>query len=53
MTAEDIIVILNTLWEYARDINCEPNTRLAFYAVLLIAGISGFRLAFIMRLLYH
>lgn len=52
-TAEDIIVVLNTLWERAGDINCEPDTRLAFHAVLLTAGIGGFRPASMMRLPYR
>ncbi|OCK91338.1 uncharacterized protein K441DRAFT_223485 [Cenococcum geophilum 1.58] len=39
-TAEDVIVLLNTLWERADDIFCQPRTRLSFHGTLL-GGIGG------------
>jgi len=51
-TAEDVIILLNTLWERADDISCQPRTRLCFYGTLLLGGIGGFRQATIRRLTY-
>lgn len=42
-TAEDIALILQTLWRRAEDIPCTPLTRLSFHAMLLLAAIGGFR----------
>lgn len=42
-TAEDIALILQTLWQRAEDIPCKPITRLSFHAMLLLAATGGFR----------
>ncbi|KAK7735967.1 hypothetical protein SLS63_003485 [Diaporthe eres] len=42
-TAEDIALILQTLWQRAEDIPCTPITRISFHAMLLLAAIGGFR----------
>lgn len=42
-TAEDIALILQTLWQRAEDIPCTPITRVSFHAMLLLAAIGGFR----------
>jgi len=52
-TAEDIIIILKTLWERPGDIHCGLDTRLAFHAFLIMAGIGGFRPGCMMRLPYR
>ncbi|KAK4204850.1 hypothetical protein QBC40DRAFT_249586 [Triangularia verruculosa] len=41
-TAEDIMLVLSTLWVRAKDIHCDASTRVAFYATLLLASL-GFR----------
>jgi hypothetical protein len=42
-TADDIALILQTLWRRAEDIPCKPITRLSFHAMLLLAATGGFR----------
>ena len=42
-TAEDVALILQTLWQRADDIPCAPLSRLSFHAMLLLAASGGFR----------
>jgi hypothetical protein len=42
-TAEDIITVANTVWERVLAVPCAPTIRVAFLAMLLLAGIGGFR----------
>lgn len=42
-TAEDILLLISTLWQRAVDIPCEPELRIAFHNMLLLSGIAGFR----------
>ncbi|OAG09319.1 uncharacterized protein CC84DRAFT_1171913 [Paraphaeosphaeria sporulosa] len=44
-TAEDVIVLLKTLWQRANDIPYQPSTRVSFHGILLLAAIGGFRRA--------
>jgi hypothetical protein len=53
VTEEDIVVILNTIWTRADAIPCEPDTRVSFHAVLLLAAIGGFRPTALMRIPYR
>ncbi|KAI1321134.1 hypothetical protein F5Y16DRAFT_413825 [Xylariaceae sp. FL0255] len=43
MTGTDVGVIFQTLWSKADDILYQPNTRLFFYAIILLSATSGFR----------
>jgi 6-pyruvoyl-tetrahydropterin synthase len=52
-TAEDVLVLLNTLWARADDIPCNTSTRLSFHGQLLLAAIGGFRRATILELNYE
>lgn len=49
-TANDMLVFLDTLWERAEDIPCQPTTRVSFHGIVLLAGIGGFRRGTIMCL---
>jgi len=40
-TAEDVILILDTLWERADDIPCDDDARLDFNAITIIAALTG------------
>lgn len=42
-TDEDIMIILNVLWQRADCIHAEPSVRHAFHCVVLLLGIGGFR----------
>lgn len=42
-TAEDVALILQTLWQRAEDIPCQPVTRLSFHLMLVLAAVGGFR----------
>jgi hypothetical protein len=42
-TGADVLVLLNTLYDRAFDIVCDPDTRLAFHAITLMMAIGGFR----------
>ncbi|KAI9658227.1 MAG: hypothetical protein M1821_002359 [Bathelium mastoideum] len=42
-TKEDLIIIAHTVWERPEAVPCAPKVRLAFLAMLLLAGIGGFR----------
>ena len=51
-TAEDIIIILSTLWKYAEDIPCDPATRLTFHMCVIVAAIIGARSGTIFEVKY-
>ncbi|MCJ1426159.1 hypothetical protein MMC29_004061 [Sticta canariensis] len=53
VTAEDIYVLLNTLYERADDIPCQPRTRLGYHGIVTLAGIGGFRISTILTLKYR
>jgi hypothetical protein len=42
-TAEDVLVILRTLYERAADLGIDAKTRISFHANVLLAGEGGFR----------
>lgn len=42
-TTTDILTILITLWNRAKDIACDRETRVAFHARILLASLGGFR----------
>lgn len=52
MTPSDIVLLLTTLWARAKDIPCEPRTRVAFHAITVIEGIGGFRLGSLIGMKY-
>ncbi|KAM7197986.1 Protein of unknown function (DUF3435) domain containing protein [Rhypophila sp. PSN 637] len=41
-TAEDIMMVLDTLWSRAADIPCEPRARVAFHSLVILSSL-GFR----------
>jgi hypothetical protein len=43
MTSTDVDVVLKTLWLRADVIRCEPETRVSFHSIVLLAAIGGFR----------
>lgn len=51
--AEDIALILQTLWWRAEDIPCAPLGRLFFYVMLLLAASGGFRLRVVKNVKYR
>ena len=51
-TPEDIRVVLNTLWTRPADITCDPETRLAFHAIVILAGL-GFRPGVVLEVNYE
>ncbi|KAF3763129.1 hypothetical protein M406DRAFT_331693 [Cryphonectria parasitica EP155] len=51
-TAEDIILLIRTLWQQSIDIPCAPIIRIAFHLVVLLSGIGGFRPGCLMDLKY-
>ncbi|KAK3385769.1 hypothetical protein B0H63DRAFT_544223 [Podospora didyma] len=51
--AEDILLILNTIWYRADLIKTTPDMRLDFCIVLLLAGITSFRPGAITNVYYH
>ena len=42
-TAEDVLVILRTLYERAGDLRIDAKTRISFHANVLLAAEGGFR----------
>jgi hypothetical protein len=42
-TADDVIVILRTLWERAADLAIDAETRISFHANVLLSAMGGFR----------
>ncbi|KAH8909470.1 hypothetical protein BR93DRAFT_392943 [Coniochaeta sp. PMI_546] len=50
-TPEDVRILLNTLWTRPADINCAPNDRLSFHAIVILAGI-GFRPGVVVKIPY-
>ncbi|KAJ3573686.1 hypothetical protein NPX13_g4609 [Xylaria arbuscula] len=52
MTSTDIGVKLQTLWSRANDIPCNPETRVSFHAIILLAAIGGFRPGTLLHLTY-
>lgn len=50
--AEDVVLILETLWERADDIPCDNNTRIDFMGCLIIASLTGCRPGVLSRLTY-
>ncbi|KAI0399797.1 hypothetical protein F4802DRAFT_587765 [Xylaria palmicola] len=53
MTANDVMVLLVTLWTQARHIPCEPLTRVSFHTAVLMAAIGGFRPGELLPLKYN
>ncbi len=49
-TAEDVIVLLTTLWTRAEDIPAPPRVRLVFHTTVLMAALGGFRPGTLMKL---
>lgn len=43
ITSEDVALLLQTLWRYAKDIPCTPLMRLSFHYMLLLGAVRGFR----------
>ncbi|KAK4206080.1 hypothetical protein QBC37DRAFT_393662 [Rhypophila decipiens] len=41
-TAEDVMMVLDTLWSRAADIPCEPRARVAFHSLVILCSL-GFR----------
>jgi hypothetical protein len=41
-TAADVLVLLNTLYDRAFDIVCDPETRLTFHVITLMMALGGF-----------
>ncbi len=41
--AEDVIGIANIVWERPDCVPCVPRIRISFLAMLILAGIGGFR----------
>ncbi|KAF2727596.1 hypothetical protein EJ04DRAFT_451066, partial [Polyplosphaeria fusca] len=52
-TADDIFVLLTTLWKRKRDIPCRPDSRVSFHGMVILGGTCGFRRGCIMRLTYR
>ncbi|KAI3400990.1 hypothetical protein diail_1198 [Diaporthe ilicicola] len=52
-TAEDIALVLRTLWTRAEDIPCDPVTRVSFHNTLLLGAIGGFRPGVLENLKYR
>ncbi|KAI0804888.1 hypothetical protein GGR55DRAFT_304735 [Xylaria sp. FL0064] len=52
MTSTDVGVKLQTLWSRANDIPCNPETRVSFHAIILLAAIGGFRPGTLLHLTY-
>jgi hypothetical protein len=42
-TAEDVIIILRTLWERAAELRIDVQTRIAFHANVLLSAMGGLR----------
>ncbi|KAJ0123520.1 Mitosis inhibitor protein kinase mik1 [Diaporthe amygdali] len=51
-TAEDIVVVIKTVWLRAADIPCNPVTRVAFHSMVLAGGIVGSRPGMLVNLKY-
>lgn len=52
-TAEDIVLLIKTLWRRADDIPCSPLLRISFHNMLLLAGIGGFRPGILVNIKYN
>ncbi|KAL2289652.1 hypothetical protein FJTKL_01892 [Diaporthe vaccinii] len=52
-TAEDIALVLRTLWTRAEDIPCDPVTQVSFHNTVLLGGICGFRPGVLENLKYR
>lgn len=52
-TAEDVALVLRTLWTRAEDIPCDPVTRVSFHNTLLLGAICGFRPGVLENLKYR
>ncbi|TGJ78353.1 hypothetical protein E0Z10_g10409 [Xylaria hypoxylon] len=52
ITGTDVGVTLQTLWSRANDIPCNPETRVSFHAIILLAAIGGFRPGTLLNLTY-
>ncbi|KAH8757749.1 hypothetical protein F5883DRAFT_428208, partial [Diaporthe sp. PMI_573] len=52
-TAEDVSLVLRTLWTRAEDIPCDPVTRVSFHNTLLLGAICGFRPGVLENLKYR
>ncbi|KAH9431468.1 hypothetical protein MCOR02_008757 [Pyricularia oryzae] len=51
-TTTDILTVLITLWNRAKDIACDRETRVAFHARILLASLGGFRRGTLDKLKY-
>lgn len=52
-TAEDILLILSTLWKRGSSIRITPRTRASFHSAVLIAAVGGFRMGVVTELTYR
>lgn len=51
-TPEDVVLLLQTLWNRAEHIPCNPLTRISFHNMILLAAIGGFRPGVLLNLKY-
>ncbi|KAH6889973.1 hypothetical protein B0T10DRAFT_548470 [Thelonectria olida] len=52
-TAEDVILLLTTLWERAVDITSSPEKRIAFHTTLVLGALGGWRPQSLMQIDYE
>lgn len=52
-TAEDVLVVLETLWRRSSDIDTKARSRVAFHSIVLTGAIGGFRPGTLMNLPYR
>jgi hypothetical protein len=53
VTAEDVIIILRTLWERAAKLGIDIKTRITFHTNVLLSAIGGFRPGTLGRVRYR
>ncbi|KAI8681927.1 C2H2-type domain-containing protein [Fusarium keratoplasticum] len=51
-TAEDLLLVLQTVWERASDIPCKPSQRVSFSGNVILGGIGGWRYESLRRVKY-
>lgn len=52
-TADDVLMVLSTLWKCSSTIRFMPRTRVAFHCAVLLCAIGGFRMNVVMGLKYR
>jgi len=51
-TADDIMLVLLTVWQRGRDIPCRPEHRFGFHCAVMLGGFGGWRTGETIQLLY-